>query len=107
MLIMSFPRPTKPSFLASDVTDDELNAVIAALRAGEYAGWTLQGEVGYSATQGRPGALELCHYRRIWLCGPAGRATVVTLQRLPSAAVWRRVTVEGAAEEPSPGDVKD
>ena len=96
MLIMSPLLPADPSFLSSDVSDDELNAVIAALRAGHYARWRLQGEVSYSATQGLPGALELCHYRRIWLCRSAGRAMVVTLQRLPGSAVWRRVTVDDA-----------
>lgn len=84
-----------PVFLSRDVTDDELAAEVTALQSGRYPRWRLDGEAGYSATEGPTGALEMYNYKRLWLRDAAGHGMVVTLQRLRAPAVWRRIAIPG------------
>jgi hypothetical protein len=81
----------EPRFFSRDVTDDELAAEIAALREGCFPAWRLVGTATYQATRGAGSAMALHDFTRIWLEDGAGGATVVTLQRLPDGALWRRL----------------
>jgi hypothetical protein len=81
----------EPPFLWRDVTKDELEADLDALRAGRYPGLTFAGDAGWRSTYREDGTLGLSQFKRVWLANHAEDRIVVTLQYLDGIACWRRI----------------
>ena len=90
----------EPAFFQQDVTDEELAADLATLRAEQHPHWRLAAHTEYRATQQHQGRRMLCDFKRLWLDHRAGRHIVITLRRLPGASTWQRVAIPGADDDP-------
>ena len=78
----------RPTFLVRDVSDDELQADLAALARAAYPRLRLIAEARYAATQELDGSLVLCDFWRLWLDDSESGRITITLRRLPDTNNW-------------------